>query len=767
MGSHMERILASPSPPEAAASDLEAVVRELDGDAAEYPLFQLCEVIRLAFLPWVIGGITQPGTEDGVTLAELLVLLAASRESDGTRIPAPDLNLFAEAKKWKTHAREIVDLAQIEQLLKLGSQEATSELDRIALSMRGNEVWIRNPSYPDMVAATLRELFGPVFAATAIRELLGFDAEDAMLVLDTCHEIQVKKWNQRLSRSFENIQSLHDDGISPDNVSPDDPRLAEFREAWLNAWQGQSAEVAVQPSEIADQSGLDPALVGAVANFFMLDVRGSDPVEVVKGFTAGDNPLRTNPLLVAHDGSMMLLHNSFNATAVRENIEQALKGGAVWEQYQHHRGEVLERLTGEAFDRLMPGADKYAAFDYFVPADESELAGPPSGYTKKVEGDLLLVQDDVAVVVEAKAVAVNPRSRSGDTRKLRRDLTGIITKASEQASRLADRIEQDKGVRLHPERWVNLSRVREIHILAVSLEDLVSVATATADLITAGLISDNRIPWTVSIHDLQIISELMSTPAEFLLYLQRRCDPEVTQVYHAPDELDLFLYYYESGLYVPPDPDRVEEEFPFMKATTSARRQRRGVRKSLITSRTDALDRWHYSRIESPSDPLPKPELGGSPMLDMAKSLEVRRDYGWLSIGAALLSGSTKAQMDMSKQAGELLSNPDPSGRERSMTMPIGSNRTNAWLLVWATRPLGRDASELEEHIRGYLRAKKYQLGLPRGAAFIFDEGSRSLSAVLYDGDELTPSADLDEQTSRLIPADRMPHRLPPRAKRR
>lgn len=44
------------------------------------------------------------------------------------------------------------------------------------------------------------------------------------------------------------------------------------------------------------------------------------------------------------------------------------------------------------------------------------------------------------------------------------------------------------------------------------------------------------------------------------------------------------------------------------------------------------------------------------------------------------------------------------------------------WLFVWATNPPSQCRAELAEHIRGYMRAKRYQLGLRRGAAFIYDE---------------------------------------------
>lgn len=751
-----------------AAQLLSEAVEQLAGEVGQYPLFQTCEVVRLACLPWNIGGQVQPDTEDGVTLAELLVLVAATDPSDVPNPSSDDLNLFTEAKRWKKHAKDLVNLSLVEQFAALKDAGTASVLDKISLSMRGSEVWIRSSSYPDMLTATITALFEPPEIGEALQRNIGFTATEALTVLETCHDLQVEGWSTRMDANAAAFQELSDSGANRNDIDPDDPRLALIRRTWIEAWQATGDSVSVKPAAIADRSGLDVEVVQAVAGQFRLDIAGRTPKQIVRAFTAGDNPLRTNPLLVSENGNLMLVHSALNHRAVRENLEQILKADPpAWDKYQYHRGQLLERLTAEAFERLLPAADVYASFEYFVPIDDEQAAKEPSDYTRKVEGDLLFVLDDVAVIVEAKAVAINPRSRAGDTRRLRRDLIAIIKDASKQASRLAERIEVDGGVRMHKTGWLDLSHIREIHLAAVSLEDLVSVATATADLLAADLLDEARIPWTVSIHDLQIIGELIDTPAEFLLYLRRRRDREATMFYAAPDELDLFLFFYENGLYVAPDPDKVQDELPFIKPTTAARRHRRQLKRTFITSRTDALDQWHYSRLDPDRSDAPKPTLNGSPLVPFVRELQTRADYGWLSIGATLLSGSTKTQADLSRQAKGLLKNPDPLGRERSATLPIGSTRENAWLLVWITRPRDRTIEEATAHAVNYLRAKKYQLGLTRGVAFLFDEADRTLCAVLYNGDRPTPDPALDEQIKQLFPVEDLPNRPPPKARRR
>ena len=293
-----------------------------------------------------------------------------------------------------------------------------------------------------------------------------------------------------------------------------------------------------------------------------------------------------------------------------------------------------KRESVAALERVLPPSAHFRnAFNYFVPANDAErAAADPARYTKKVEGDHLVVVDDVAIIVEDKAGAVSPVAKGGKINRLRTDLTSIITKAANQAHRLGDLIERDGGVRTG-DGWVDLSQIREVHTIAVSLDDLLSVATATIELVQAGLIDPANIPWTVSVHDLELITELVDRPAEFLLYLRRRRDPLTTHVFMAPDELDLFLLFFEGNLWAEPDPDEVHRTFPFTgPPTTAARRRFREQGRAYITSRTDPLDAWHYSKSQPGGPTEPKPRMFHSPAGQLIDELMARGVFGALAL---------------------------------------------------------------------------------------------------------------------------------------
>ncbi|MFI0777337.1 hypothetical protein [Streptomyces sp. NPDC021212] len=195
--------------------------------------------------------------------------------------------------------------------------------------------------------------------------------------------------------------------------------------------------------------------VRAVVERFPLDLGTADPAEVIDAFTTGKNPMRARPLIVSTSGRLMLPHPALNVIAVRENLEEHLKTSqSVWDQYSKHRGDLLESRTHDALNRVLPGARFRDAFEYYLPANAQEAeTADPAKYTKRVEGDHLIVLDDVAIIVEDKAVALSTLARGGKTTRLRTDLTRIITKAAEQSGRMRDAIQRDGGLRIEDEDW--------------------------------------------------------------------------------------------------------------------------------------------------------------------------------------------------------------------------------------------------------------------------------------------------------------------------
>lgn len=735
---------------------------ELVAQIREFDALRLVEVSRLAFLPSSFGppASALDAVAAHVELLALIALTAERTDDSSDSSDRPSMSKFMpEAKSQLDH------LMHLSQLRAMATTKPTDKLAMISTYVRGNEVWVRSTSYVDVAEATVRSLFEdcPEVRQALLAEL-GFSAAHVLAVLQSCHDIQIAKMNVRMQELFESV----DIAMTSTTEAGPDPALRDAAQERMSAmWEPAVGMVTAGIEEIAAASGQPADRVSAIVDQFRLDLGTSTPAEVVNDFMAGRNPLRTHPVLADGSGRIMLPHSALIAGAIKENFEQHLKSSSVWETYRKHRGDLLECRTRAALEKVLPGASHRGGterFEYYIPATPTEqAAGVPAKYTKRVEGDHLFLLDDVAVIVEDKANALSALSRGGKVNRIRTDLTSIITKAAEQAGRLRDLIEGDGGVRVEGEGWLDLTHIREIHTVTVSLDDLSSVSTATAALVQAGLLSPENICWTVSIHDLELIAELVDRPAEFLLYLRRRRNPQVTVLYSAPDELDLFLYFFESGLWVEPDPDQERAAFPFLPEPKTAQRRRyRQQVRSLIISRTDPLDRWHDAKLDGADASALKPTMVKAPLTSLVDLIQAQGAYGWLSIGATLLSGASEAQHKLASAARSLLSEPRSDGQGRSLTWPVTGtvDTAEAWLLVWATQPPHEDLAVSKKRLAGYLKTKKYQLSLPRAAAFLYDEATRQLQHVQYDSDTGPLPDDLIPWLDHLQPPEAM-HPLP------
>ena len=729
---------------------------------------RLIEVARMAYLPWTAPGhvtVSVGATAAHVELLALIALAVHSQRTDGrghSQVEAQAMSTFVS-----TAADQLATLLKLAQLRAVAGSDPGDKLLMIALRLRASQVFVRNSSYAELVQTTIVELLdGDQVVRAALLAELGFDATDALAVLTGVHDVQLANMNARGQAFADAMNKL---GPAAERV-PAHGRREAFQDAAEKMFEPDAVTATVSLDDVALKSGVAEDRVRAVCERFRLDLGAATPAEVVESFVSGNNPMRTHPLIWTREGQLLLPHDALTVDAVRENLEEHLKGSSAWDAYAKHRGLVLEGRTRAALERVLPGAIYRDAFEYYVPAsDTQDAAGDPQRYSKRVEGDHLVVLDDVVLIVEDKAVALSALSRGGKAQRIRTDLSGIITKAAEQANRLRSLIERDGGVRIEDEGWVDLTQVREIHTVAVSLEDLMGVTTATAELVRAGFLDHGGIPWTVSLHDLDLITQLVSQPAQFLHYLRRRRNPNATVQFIAADELDLFLYFFKNGLWVEPDPEGLRDVFRWMPAPTNAERRRfRRQAPVLITSQTDALDAWYHASRTPGAPAIPKPAMAVAPLQDLVDDLRRRGEFGWLSIGATLLECSTTLQHKIVRQRNQLLGAPTGHGDCRSWAMPLigDADPSASWLTLWATRSVDGDPANEEQASRDYLRTKKHQLGIPRGVAFLYDEGTRDLVGAFYDGHIGELAADLSEKLKSLRPATAFRGPLHPNASR-
>jgi hypothetical protein len=180
-----------------------------------------------------------------------------------------------------------------------------------------------------MVEETVGQLFDPAGVRAALRGQVGFDAHEAVCALKACHDLQVQAFNDRRPSFLGSIEEAMAEG----GELTEDRR--EVLRAKFDATQEPDEQaVSVAQEAVAAAAGLELSVVAAVVEQFRLNIDEWTPLQAVREFTSGNNPLRTNPLLVTDSGRLMLVHDALTLTAVRENLEQILKATPAWEQYQ-------------------------------------------------------------------------------------------------------------------------------------------------------------------------------------------------------------------------------------------------------------------------------------------------------------------------------------------------------------------------------------------------------------------------------------------------
>lgn len=754
-------------PDEAAAAvraDLQAAAAEIVVQACGLNLIRVVSSVHVS----MIMNRSVAGAELSAAALELVSLVLACRDSTITETSVPVDTSGFMPPEIETAAREALSSGQLIGLFESPPTDAESEL--IYRSVQ-REILLRNPVYPEMLLETLRGLFDDAAVSADCQAVLGFTGLEAVNVMAAIRTLSIAQLESRFRRmeaardaSVPHLEAMNVKGR--DDWSATTEQIVIMREVF-DAMEALTTNIAdataVDIGAVADVTGYERSTVEAVVDTFTL-VGPTDITDALERFFRGDNPLRTAPIVANTQGDRMLVHDGLALPAVREVIEVELQAANRWNAYRERRGTWVENAAVDLLASVFPGATIFRGFNYFIPDPKAVTPQTdPVGFTKRVEGDGLILIDDVALIIEVKAVALTAEARCGVASRLRGKLRDIVTAAAEQAGRLRERILADGRIRLEDGQWIDVSGIREIHTIAVGLEDLSGVTTATATLLAAGVIKPDNIPWTVSVHDLRLVCELVDRPSELLLYLRRRTHPQATWRYRAVDELDLFLVFLTRGLYVEADPHKIAKDLPWTgPPSPDDVRRFTSQQPVLIDSHTEPLDSWYQAQRNPVGEAVPKPCIvADRNLLELVDKLIETSAPGWLSITASLLEGNSAVQRTFGRYATDLAKHVRRDRKHHSITHLMGDTDGRHVLLVWVCHAPDETVDAAASYLGEYLQAKKHQTHAYRAACMIFDPAGRRLVRLLYDNDPVGFDPVLDSAAAYLVPLEEMTKATP------
>lgn len=254
--------------------------------------------------------------------------------------------------------------------------------------------------------------------------------------------------------------------------------------------------------------------------------------------------VKQRPLYFLGDKRVLFVDVANAMDALWDAFEKVARSDQVFYdgRYQTHKGKWLESKVVEYLGRVFPGDSIYSGLAY---PDLNRGAGATT------ELDIAVAFGPFLILSEAKAKQFRLEGQLGDIGRLRTDIRVNVQDAFDQAKRAADYIEttarpefieSSSGRRLTIDKQ-NLSKV---FLMTVSLHQLSGLATTLAVFQDFGLFGASEYPFSISIADLEFVTEFTAHPDVFLHYIEKRLEVQKLPIDFNADELDFLGAYLDT-----------------------------------------------------------------------------------------------------------------------------------------------------------------------------------------------------------------------------
>lgn len=755
---------------------VQSAVERIQDAAAPYDAFDVVESMKMRELPMGLIGFSErehDGIAAAIEIAALVLLARGSRAAT----TAPGDNPGHAVEPIDEAARELLLLGHLSTYqpppMASPAETARAELARV---LKGHELSVRNRQYESVRDQHDPKLFGDMRVASDMKAALGFDYADYLLVRRAIQEIG----GARLGAAADRFFGAYESSTASESAESDalDEETREAAQTALNdLFLHPGDRASLLPADLATRTGLDEETVHAVLNPFSLEFGTDDGVAVVSHYLDGVNPFVVNSLLVDSGGRYLSIGAQLGDDALRATVEKSLTGRPK-DRYISARARVTEELAASYFIEMIGPDQKYLNLKYWAP---SPAQGPEvvdkaaTGFRSTAtltEIDALLVAEDVAICIEVKGSSLRQASRAGHGVKLADDLAKTVGDAAQQAARARALIEVNRGLQTE-KGWLDLDGIREVHSVVVTLDDLGPAGIALDLMVRAGVVKASRMPWIVSLHDLAVIARVVDLPAELLLYVRRRTEPNFAKVYTAVDELDLFMLYLSGHMYLEDDPDKVAAANPASPPVTSTERKRyaRSLVSKIVATHTDPLDQWMYATehpAETGANQYPKPFFKTEARVRaIVADMSRERKPGWFRASADLLSFSGDTQGRIAHAIEMVATATRADGKRHNAFVNQMSERGHFGLFIGSV-PRGHAIAESGATLERYARAKSHQMHADRSLGLLVSPEGK-IVGIAYGNHDWQEDPELDALIIEmgLTAVDRMPRSMPPPSSRR
>ena len=509
-----------------------------------------------------------------------------------------------------------------------------SPLKTLQFTVRQNELMVRGPAYPIHLFEVLESLFSP-FDAELLR-LGGFSSATALGMSKTMNAVVSNRLAEKGQLAKVQTSDLlrkiraRKRGKSVDTGLPEEwvnaliqlpdreirQRLHGLSAAWMFHEIGQTAsftanELANQQEVPVDQT--EALLRHLSAKFGSVDSGFCTPTP--------DHLLKNKPLL-HHEGRYLCPTRLLLDWALLPTMEGLLTTSKtrLAERYRKHRHGLLLRTAVKRLLRVLPGATGDMNLHYQFEGELPEL-------------DALIQYDSVLLLLEAKGAPLTPPARRGAPDRLMRDLQKVVADAHKQGHRALRFLREGSGRFVKKDGTsieVDLRSFEEVFVVSLHLEPIGYLTALSHAVDVLGLTTQgDEQSWMVSLYDLMILTDIIDIPSMLPHYIKRRLRVAKQGFVDAHDELDLFCYFLQEGLFFDDENDLGGADF------------------LNISSHTVPLDDYYFyiqgerrQRAEKPKQKMP-------PVLEsLIKAIEASQLPSRTSVNMALLDQSGESRRD-------------------------------------------------------------------------------------------------------------------------
>jgi hypothetical protein len=343
--------------------------------------------------------------------------------------------------------------------------------------------------------------------------------------------------NEKQLKQNQLIDSFIEETTQQKVILPRYLNKEEITSAWKENFQKPISSIfkidkTLLPQEILDQLSIE---IGENINF----QKGK-----IEYFPTNDTLIYDKPILKIDNE-----YYCFNPVLIHYNLHTLLENMMLniippdkhQKNYYSKKGEYLEDKSLDLFQDILPNCNVYKNLKYI---DDD----------KSYEVDGIVIYDNNLFIIEAKSNKFTLGARKGDINRIKRNTQDIVEKAYQQAIRvkkyiLSNQLTEFIGKNKKVILTIDSEKINNIFLINTTLEPLNHISTNLSSLKQFGFIQDDEWIWSVYLNDLKIIAEIIDSPSEFLVYIERRIKLNDYPQIKMAEEIDIFGYFLSEGLY--------------------------------------------------------------------------------------------------------------------------------------------------------------------------------------------------------------------------